>query len=529
MTASAVQFTVTVLPPSGSASAQPTGTVTLYNGATSLGSMALAKSGKALFPITTTGVGIEPFTVVYSGDSTYATITSGIVSLTVLSTDAKTPLIIPALGGITLPAEFLPGDKAAVTMTLTNGGNAPANGKVAIQLYLSMSGAIDSSSIGINVPSLKSRAVHLMRGHSMTFTVHFTAGSYPAGAYSLLAQLTPVANFTADEVSSAPLVSAATYQAAGLVFGTVGAHHGLKLKVTDAAGQTATFSIAGPGMGTVTRDNGAVDLSVIGTSIGSALTLASPPAFTVGAISVTGALKGLMAHNTTLAGGLAVSGGAKTITFAGVAPAGGTIPITLGPGSPATISLGNVGLATLTSAAPIKTLNANLWQGGQILAPSISSLMVKGAFAPNVTLTAGGKIGSARLGAIIGGVWAIPGGIPVLHVAGAVSSAGIYAGANAGPDNILGTADDIFGVAPIGTLFIGGDVTSSVIASGASFPTSAGLTLGSLSVLPKGIMRVLTLRGSLSPDSRIVAAKLPLTGKVGGVSVKTGGDPRFVE
>jgi hypothetical protein len=522
-----VEFFASVFAPSGSTVAAPTGNVTFLDGATTLGTAALVK-GKATLTTTASGIGNQSITVQYTGDANYAGASSNALSLAVLISGAKQPLLVPELGTVTLPTEFLPGDSGTVTVLITNGGDGAGSGKVSIELYLSPDGTLDSSAIPLSVPSFQNRGIHLGRGGATAVKAKVVAGTLPAGMYSVIAALVPGAGYTANEVSQAPVVSPITLQAAGMVFGDIGTHNGLKLKVTDPSGNVATFSITGPGSGAVTQVNGVNQVTVTGVAANSKLNIVNHGAFTIGAITITGSLNSITGHSATLGGDLSVSGAINAITLAGVAaPDGSNVAITLGAGLTPTLSLGNVGAATLTSVAAIKNLTATSWQAGAIDAPSINLLTVKGAFGADVRTHSTGAVVTAKLGSITGGTWAVAGAIDTLHVSGAVSNATIFAGADSGPDDMLGTSDDIFTAAIIGTLFIGGADTSTLIVAGGSFPPGANPIFGSLTLLPGGVIRSIVVKGAASADSHFLADKLPHTVNIDGVPTTTATDPRF--
>ena len=170
----------------------------------------------------------------------------------------------------------------------------------------------------------------------------------------------------------------------------------------------------------------------------------------------------------TLLGGLTVRGGVKNLTLGeigGVVPTtldgngiGSPVPITLGGTLPSTLTLGNVTAANLTSAAPINRLTASTWQSGTLDAPSLGTLAIQGEFGADVHTHAAGKLQSARLRAITGGTWAIAGAVNSLRVMGDITNASIFAGADAGLDNTLGTADDVFGGLTLNSIVIGGGI-----------------------------------------------------------------------
>jgi len=84
----------------------------------------------------------------------------------------------------------------------------------------------------------------------------------------------------------------------------------------------------------------------------------------------------------------------------------------------------------------------------------------------------------------------------------------------------------VFSASTIGSLFIGGDDTSSIIAAGAA-PADAVDILNGLVLLPGSHINSITVRGILGTGSKILAAGLPSKASVGGTSVATAGDPRF--
>ncbi|HET6246616.1 MAG TPA: FG-GAP-like repeat-containing protein [Tepidisphaeraceae bacterium] len=524
-----VKYTVAVTASAtATTTALPTGTVTFSNGSAMIGTASLV-NGKASITITAAGVGIQTITASYGGDVNYTGATSTALSQTVLETGAKVPLLLPTLGAaITLPAEFLKGDSGNATITLTNGGGAIAHGKIDVNFYLSQSGLIDSSAIALPVPALQNHAVQIGSGQTVSLTAHLKLGSYAPGNYFLVADVTPVTNLTTDDVSSTPVVSTTTFQAAGLVFGSVGNHHGLTLKVADASGQVASFLLTGPGTGTITQANGTTDLAVTGTTTASRLTITSRGAFTLDSADVRGALNSFTAVHTTLAGDLNLGGGVNHLSLGSVSAASGaaTIDVAAGTVKP-TLSLGAVGDLALTAAGPIGALSAKSWQSGAVDARGIASMNIAGSFGADVRLHAGGKLTSARIGAVTGGIWAVAGGIGTLHIIGSIASASIYAGADTGPDNLLGDGDDVFAAAAIGTLFIGASDTSTLIAAGATPATGSTTITGGIALLPKGSITAITLRGAVSDDSRILAAHLPRIVTLNGAKVATATDPHF--
>ena len=95
-----------------------------------------------------------------------------------------------------------------------------------------------------------------------------------------------------------------------------------------------------------------------------------------------------------------------------------------------------------------------------------------------------------------------------------------------GDDGIPGTADDVFAAATIASLYIGGNDTSSLILAGAS-SFAAGTDTTGLTLLKKGSILAVTVLGTVSDDSRFLAAHVPRVAKLDGARVATSGDPHF--
>jgi len=185
-------------------------------------------------------------------------------------------------------------------------------------------------------------------------------------------------------------------------------HRNLRLKITDGSGHTATLSITGPGLGTITQDNGNLDLVVTGTTKVSTLTVAGKTSFALNNVDIHGALNSFNGRTVNLVGNMN-AGGIRQLTLASAAGTSATT-IKLGGAIPVILAIGGVANVTLTAGGGVTSINAVSWAGGAIDAPSIGSLIVRGSFSADVRTHAGGKLQSARLGSVTGGTWAIAGG-----------------------------------------------------------------------------------------------------------------------
>lgn len=490
----------------------PTGTVTFYEGSTALADVALV-NGKANYTFSASGVGVENFTFTYSGDTNWASETSSVLHETVLQTASKVPLLIPSVGTITLPNEFINGDTGNVSVVLTNGGGAGGSGVVDIDLYLSKSGLINSQAIQLNAPMFQNRHISVPSGRTLTLTTKITAGNYAAGNYFVVAQVVPVLNFTSTEISSASTASSLKYTDAGLVFGSIGTHKGKKLTVTDASGDVGVLSLAGPGEGTVTVDSANnLNITFTATTAASQFTITSKTAVNIGSINATGDFGSISGRLANLQGNVAITGGIKQIHVASVEPAVG-LPTTLqfGGDLPLALSLGNVGDVTLAANGRVNSLTANTWTGGSFNAIVVASMNIAGVFSAGLTAS---QINAVKIGQLSSSLWTVENSIQSLRVLGSVSGSDIYVGEN---DNS----------AVIGSILIGGNVSSSEIASGFALVTTGETLPGLITVLPKGRIGPITVGGTVSSDSYFLAYRLPTDAKFGGAKIATATDPRF--
>jgi hypothetical protein len=338
-----------------------------------------------------------------------------------------------------------------------------------------------------------------------------------------------VREFHGKPLAHAPAVTASAFIAPGQVFGTIGTHHNLTYTVSNISGQKAVLSISGPGMGTVMQTNGVTDLYVTHTTGASTLHLTSKGApFAFGDVTVQGALASLDARTAAINGNFSISGAMKQFNLAAGGVAGGAGSVfTLGGAGSVSLSVGDMESVTFDSSETIRALTAGDWQGGIISAPAINVLTVKGDLSANVFVHGAMRLSSAKIGSVSDDTWAIPGGIGALAVLGNLSAANIYAGANAGPDNILGTNDDVYGATTIRSFTVGGYALSIVVVAGAAPSPDGGTIQVAAVVLAKSVIGAITVKGIVSGDSRFLAATLPATATIAGVKVNTKTDRRF--
>jgi N-acetylneuraminic acid mutarotase len=150
---------------------------------------------------------------------------------------------------------------------------------------------------------------------------------------------------------------------------------------TDACGVSVTFSLTGGGYGEIVGDANFDGVNLYGTGEKSQLTIASKAETSVGDINSNGSLKTITAKMANLRGNITVSGSLATLTINDVNNLTDHT-ITVGPSmnskAAASFTFDRVADLTLNSQMPVKAISATEWLGGEINAPSISTITTKG-------------------------------------------------------------------------------------------------------------------------------------------------------
>ena len=209
-------------------------------------------------------------------------------------------------------------------------------------------------------------------------------------------------------------------------------------RYTTAAG-AVTVTLRGPGTGRLSFDAGSagrVALSLSGTTRASVVTIAAARAAPLADIAVEGSLGRLSASHGDLSGPLTVSGSAGRVTLGDLS---GSVSVG-GASGAAYLTFGDVAAgSSITSAVPIAALTVRSWEPpssllevSAITAPSIGTLVSRGPFAADVTLSAAGtSLGRGSFGSLSDAIIQTAGSIgrvTVGDVTGSEVTAGVAAG-----------------------------------------------------------------------------------------------------
>jgi sugar lactone lactonase YvrE len=173
---STVTFVATVNVSGGST---PTGTVTFKDGTTSLGTQTLNSAGTATLNISSLSVGSHPITAVYSGNSTYPSETSSVLTQVIDAASAPTV----SLGTSVTPALV----QTAVTFTSTVKGGTPT---VPVGTMTFKDGTTTLATITLNSVGTASFTTSLLAVGSHSITANYSGDSvYPSAVSSTLVEV----------------------------------------------------------------------------------------------------------------------------------------------------------------------------------------------------------------------------------------------------------------------------------------------------------------------------------------------------
>jgi hypothetical protein len=371
--AQAVTFTATVSGPGG----PPSGTVTFYDGATSLGTGTLT-NGSATLATSTLTTGTHSITVGYGGASNFQTSTSAALSQVVNTAATST-----ALGSTPNPSTWA----QAVTLTAT----VTATGSVAAGTVTFSDGGTVLGSSQLNASGVATLAVNTLAVGTHSLTASYGGGSNWNGSTSAVRTQTVNSATTSTALTSAPAPST------------------LGQAVTLTATVTATNSVP---VGTVTFNDGATVLGSSATNAGQAtlvvrsfavgshsLTAVFTPASTNWRTSTSGTRTQTVnraASTTAIASSVNPSVPGQSVTFtatvtnaAGVV-ATGTVNFRDGATVLATVPLNAAGTATFTTsalAAGNHTMRAAYNGDANLLTSTSAALTQSVAYTTTTTVT----------------------------------------------------------------------------------------------------------------------------------------------
>ena len=328
--------------------------------------------------------------------------------------------LVGTVGLTTVPGPVVPGDCITLNVRVANQGDQLAAGRMAINYYISPTARIADA---VQTVVLADQSVKLAPGGAKVFKTKFVVPStIPAGDYYILADIDP-AHAIAGESSANNLAVSSQQREVTYQFGTVpGRLKPTKMILTEADGSAATLSLNGPGVGEVTLSGGRWNITLAGTDVTSAFTIAvkgGDGKFALGAIrgaDGTESLKSISAKSVNLTGaGVELGGSLGGMTIRDLI--GGADVFAGGvPAQKSKITVHEIGNGTtIEIGSTISSLSAARIGIADIFAPSIAGITTKGDrllampgdFSADVTISGDGvAAGKPALGKLtIGGMF----------------------------------------------------------------------------------------------------------------------------
>jgi hypothetical protein len=263
----------------------------------------------------------------------------------------------------------------------------------------------------------------------------------------------------------------------------------------------------------------AEQVTLTGTTAASTfkMTSRSTGNLTLTGFTDTGTLGTFNAPNTNLDGNMTFGGLGSLILKSSVITPNGAAVITVGSGTRSvSLKVGAFSDTSFNSAVGIKSIAANSWTNISndtisVTAPSLSSLVVKGAFAPSLQLS--GPLGSAVVTGSLGtGFWEVGGTTKSVNVGSAGNAWGATFGGTLSSLVVKsgGLADDVT-AANVGSISVVGNVTGDITAASVKSLKITGSVTGSTLDFTNGISRTPAL-GSLVVTGAVTSTDIITTG-----------------
>lgn len=220
-----------------------------------------------------------------------------------------------------LPSPAIVGAAGTVQVNVVNQGDQDSN-RMEVGVYVSTDATLDGSDLLMGV-AISGGGVDADDSKDLTVPVTIAAQLDP-GTYRVLAKVDHD-NDTIESNETNNVAVGGTFTVAWRFGAIAGQAGSTPLTLRDADGTVATFSLAGPGAGEVTKSGAGWDLQLTGTDASTALTISAAGGngrLTLNGIQAAGSLGAFTATTTDLLGALTVSNSPLPAVNAGVIAGG---------------------------------------------------------------------------------------------------------------------------------------------------------------------------------------------------------------
>ena len=320
---------------------------------------------------------------------------------------------------------LVPGDKANVSVQITNNGVAATSGNFDVTFYLSRIGAPDTLGTAVEpgvdavIGSLTGQTLNLASGGNTTLTTQVTIPerllAVQAEYYRVIAEVKPAAGASAELFSDDNVTLNAGQHRLYNAFGSFAGRTNVPLTYVDEAGHSVTATLTGGGFGQF-DPQGVGDLAKLAiyqTTAASALAMTAAQTTSLDALYIDAAIGSAALGDLAVKTSFDAHGGIKTLTLGNVGDGIATRPFSIGAFAAdatqkVTLTLGQVRDVQFTSTMPVGAFKAVCWldadaEADLLTTPAIDTLFltgdatVNGAFQADVNVTGTNDLGSFRI------------------------------------------------------------------------------------------------------------------------------------
>ncbi len=406
----------------------------------------------------------------------------------------------------TLPTIGVPGDTLHFQVPVKNLGNIPAVGKIDVDFYLSVDGTVSPGS-DVLLKSLDNVSISIgPNGERTISSSALIPSSITGGTFFVLADIDSTNVIAESNNANNTAVSTDGLEVVWR-FGSFANRRNVHLIVPDANGNMVNFGINGEGVGDVLGGSNFTEISLVGTTTDTTVSIVPRGAAKtqVGSITSTNTILQLNAPKVKLLGDLSINGGAVTILLGDVTS---NQKITIGseptfPNRMVDLKLGHVANLNLTSGTAIRSLSVIDWLDTDmtqdlVQAPFIGAIRAAGNFQADIVATSSNAGVSLASFTVKGGATSqvtLAGGAGTINVGGwsGGSLDAVFATSVAVRGDLANTRLTLSGAGlaadklALGTLSVTGRVSDSLINVRLNAGTVQVGTWGAGSVLAVGV------------------------------------------
>ena len=421
--------------------------------------------------------------------------------------------LVAGVQPVNVPDLVVPNDMLRIQVPIKNIGNIAMNGKIDVDIYLSVDANVDSSDVLLK--SLNDVSISLApNGERILTATAPVPTSILGGTFYFVADVDSHNDVAELNEGNNTGVSGDVTEVVWR-FGNFGDRRGVKLVVPDTNGTMVTFSMIGEGAGDVIGGSEFTEISLVGTNEQSRarITSANGETFGIGRIHVVNPMYSIFAPHATVNGDVDIDGSAHGIHLGSVNNSNITIGVAKNGSTVGSLIFYNAENVSVTSATPLRSLVTLNWIDTDatpdlVQAPWLGRVKSTGSFQADIVATDS-----------LAGV-----SLQTFTVLGETTS-NVLLNGSAGLVDLGGWIGGSLTASAVKSLTVRGDMVGSHVSL-----TGAGLAMSKQAL---GTMRVTGAVSDSVIDARLNAGSIRVgtwgAGSVLAVGVGDGGDGTFFD